>query len=59
MVLARVDGKLAPFAPHYPGAATQAKALRDKGAQHCQIGEAAQALDALRDAEAILNAMGG
>jgi hypothetical protein len=54
-VLARVDSKLANFAPHYPGAALHAKTLRDKGADHCQIGEKAQALDALKDAEYILD----
>lgn len=54
-VLARVDAKLAPFGAETPGTVFAAKMQRDKGARHCQLGESAQALDALRDAEAILD----
>ena len=56
-VLARVDSKLARFAPNYAGAVLHAKTQRDKGAALCRTGESAQALTALGKAESVLDAM--
>lgn len=54
-VLTRVDSKLAAHAPHYMGTAMQAKILRDKGADHCKIGQESEAVAALIHAEKLLD----